>query len=143
MKKTLKKKIAPLVAVLMGSASDRKTMQEAVEVLERAGVACQVLVMSAHRNPEQVAAFAKGAKAAGLKVIIAGAGLAAALPGMIAAYTDLPVIGVPLDTGTLGGLDSLLAIAQMPKGVPVATVGINNAHNAALLALRILGAGDR
>lgn len=143
MKKAAKKKITSTVAILMGSASDSKIMQEAVEVLERAGVACQVLVMSAHRNPEQVADFAKRAKAAGLKVIIAGAGLAAALPGMIAAYTDLPVIGVPLDTGTLGGLDALLAIAQMPKGVPVATVGINNAHNAALLALRILGAADR
>ena len=143
MKKALKKKITSTVAILMGSASDRKIMQEAVEVLERAGVACQVLVMSAHRNPEQVADFAKGAKAAGLKVIIAGAGLAAALPGMIAAYTELPVIGVPLNTGTLGGLDALLAIAQMPKGVPVATVGINNAQNAALLALRILGAADR
>jgi phosphoribosylaminoimidazole carboxylase PurE protein len=122
----------------MGSESDKAVMQDAVGVLKEAGITSEVLVMSAHRTPDKVAKFAKGAKPRGIKVIIAGAGLAAALPGMIAAYTDLPVIGVPIATGTLGGLDALLSIAQMPKGVPVAAVGVNNAKNAGLLALRIL-----
>ena len=138
MRKSTSKKISPVVVVVMGSESDKPVMQDAVGVLKEAGIAYEVLVMSAHRTPDKVAEFAKGAKKRGIKVIIAGAGLAAALPGMIAAYTDLPVIGVPIATGTLGGLDALLSIAQMPKGVPVATVGINNAKNAGLLALRIL-----
>jgi 5-(carboxyamino)imidazole ribonucleotide mutase len=131
-------KMQALVAVLMGSESDRGVMQDAVTVLEEAGIPCEVHVMSAHRTPDTVADFARSASARGLKIIIAGAGLAAALPGMVAAYTDLPVIGVPLAGGTLGGMDALLAIAQMPKGVPVATVGINNAKNAGLLAIRIV-----
>jgi len=138
MKKTAAKKNTPLVAVVMGSKSDQPVMEEAIAVLKEAGIAHEVLVMSAHRHPEKVAEFAKGAKARGLKVIIAGAGLAAALPGMIAAYTDLPVIGVPIASGALGGMDALLSIVQMPKGVPVAAVGVNSARNAALLALRIL-----
>jgi 5-(carboxyamino)imidazole ribonucleotide mutase len=138
MKKSTSKKISPIVSIVMGSESDKAVMQDAVGVLKEAGIACEVLVMSAHRSPDKVAKFAKGAKPRGIKVIIAGAGLAAALPGMIAAYTDLPVIGVPIATGTLGGLDALLSIAQMPKGVPVAAVGVNNAKNAGLLAVRIL-----
>jgi 5-(carboxyamino)imidazole ribonucleotide mutase len=138
MKKSTKRENAPVVSIVMGSESDKAVMQDAVGVLKEAGIACEVLVMSAHRSPDKVAKFAKGAKPRGIKVIIAGAGLAAALPGMIAAYTDLPVIGVPIATGTLGGLDALLSIAQMPKGVPVAAVGVNNAKNAGLLALRIL-----
>jgi 5-(carboxyamino)imidazole ribonucleotide mutase len=131
----------PTVAVVMGSESDREIMADAVTVLDEAGIASEVQVMSAHREPERVAEFAKAAQARGIRVIIAGAGLAAALPGVVASYTDLPVIGVPLATGTLGGLDALLAICQMPKGVPVATVGINNAKNAGLLAVRILQLG--
>ncbi len=137
MKKTAQKK-NPFVAVVMGSASDRAVMEEAVAVLKEAGIAHEVLVMSAHRDADKVAEFAKGAKARGLKVIIAGAGLAAHLPGVIASHTDLPVIGVPIAAGTLGGLDALLSIVQMPQGVPVATVGINNAKNAALLAVKML-----
>jgi 5-(carboxyamino)imidazole ribonucleotide mutase len=133
-------KTQTLVAVLMGSESDRDTMQEAVTALEEAGIACEMHVMSAHRTPDTVADFARNAAARGIKIIVAGAGLAAALPGMVAAYTELPVIGVPLSTSTLGGLDALLAIVQMPKGVPVATVGIDNAKNAGLLAIRILRA---
>ncbi len=138
MRKTTRKKKPPLVAVVMGSASDKSIMQGAVSALKEAKIPHEVHVMSAHRSPKKVAAFAEGAKARGLKVIIAGAGLAAALPGMIAAYTDLPVIGVPIASGELGGLDALLSIAQMPKGVPVASVGIDNSKNAALLAIRIL-----
>lgn len=122
----------------MGSESDRAVMEEAAAVLKQARIPHEVRVMSAHRDPEKVAQFAKGAKARGLRVIIAGAGLAAHLPGAIASHTDLPVIGVPIASGALGGLDALLSIAQMPRGVPVATVGINNARNAALLAMRIL-----
>jgi phosphoribosylaminoimidazole carboxylase PurE protein len=138
MRKSLSRKKVPLVAVVMGSESDKSVMSAAAAALKEAGIAHEVRIMSAHRSPDKVAEFAKEAKARGLKVIIAGAGLAAALPGMIAAHTDLPVIGVPLASGTLGGLDALLSISQMPKGVPVAAVGINNARNAALLAIRIL-----
>ena len=134
----MRKPKLPIVAVIFGSETDRGVMNEAVEVLVEAKVPHEVLMMSAHRNPEQVADFAKGAREAGLKIIIAGAGLAAALPGVIASYTDLPVIGVPLATGPLNGMDAMMSIIQMPKGVPVATVGINNAKNGALLALRIL-----
>lgn len=132
----------PLVGILMGSKSDAETMEKARQELESRGIACEVEVMSAHRDPEKVAAYAASARERGLKVLIAGAGLAAALPGVVAAHTDLPVIGVPLTsrTSVAGGLDALLAIAQMPPGVPVATVGIDNAKNAAVLAARILAA---
>ncbi|MDX1450623.1 MAG: 5-(carboxyamino)imidazole ribonucleotide mutase [Acidimicrobiia bacterium] len=129
------------VLVLMGSKSDMATMQKGVDVLQEAGVDVEVIVSSAHRQPDETAAHAKRARADGFGVVICGAGLAAALPGVVAAHTDLPVIGVPISAGTLGGLDALLSIAQMPPGVPVATVGIDNSRNAAHLALRILG-GD-
>ncbi len=133
---------APLVGILMGSQSDAETMEKARQELASRGIACEVEVMSAHRDPDKVAAYARSARERGLKVLIAGAGLAAALPGVVAAHTDLPVIGVPLTsrTSVAGGLDALLAIAQMPPGVPVATVGIDNAKNAAVLAARILAA---
>jgi phosphoribosylaminoimidazole carboxylase PurE protein len=133
---------APLVGILMGSKSDAETMEKARQELTSRGIACEVEVMSAHRDPEKVAGYASSARARGLKVLIAGAGLAAALPGVVAAHTDLPVIGVPLTsrTSVAGGLDALLSIAQMPPGVPVATVGIDNAKNAAVLAARILAA---
>lgn len=126
------------VLVLMGSESDRPVMDKAVGILEDRGVEVEVQVSSAHRDPERTAALASGASDAGFSVVICGAGLAAALPGVVAAHTLLPVIGVPISAGTLGGLDALLAIAQMPPGVPVATVGIDGAKNAAHLALRIL-----
>lgn len=131
-----------LVGIVMGSESDRPTMQKAADELERRGIAHELRVMSAHRDPELVAEYAKGARARGLKVVIAGAGLSAALPGVVAAHTDLPVIGVPLTSSLSvgGGLDALLSIAQMPPGVPVACVGVDNAKNAAVLAARILGA---
>lgn len=127
-----------LVGIVMGSENDRETMDPAVRELEARKISCEVNVLSAHRTPDKVAEYAKGAHARGLKVIIAGAGKAAALPGVIAAYTDLPVIGVPIKTSDLGGLDSLLSIVQMPSGVPVACVAINGARNAAVLAARIL-----
>jgi 5-(carboxyamino)imidazole ribonucleotide mutase len=130
----------PLVGILVGSESDRERMQDAVDELERRGIAYELEVRSAHRDPNAVAEYASSARGRGLRVLIAGAGLAAALPGVVAAHTDLPVIGVPLTSSTsvAGGLDALLAIAQMPPGVPVATVGVDNARNAAALALRIL-----
>lgn len=128
----------PRVLVLMGSESDRPVMEKAVEILDDRGVDVQLEVSSAHRDPERTAALASGARDAGFHVVICGAGLAAALPGVVAAHTMLPVIGVPISAGTLGGVDALLAIAQMPPGVPVATVGIDGAKNAAHLALRIL-----
>jgi phosphoribosylaminoimidazole carboxylase PurE protein len=131
---------APLVGIVMGSKSDMDTMQKAAKDLEERGIRNEVRVMSAHRDPDVVADYAKNARMRGLRVIIAGAGLAAALPGVVAAHTDLPVIGVPLTSSSsvAGGLDALLAIAQMPPGVPVACVGVNNARNAAALAARIL-----
>jgi 5-(carboxyamino)imidazole ribonucleotide mutase len=131
----------PHVGIVMGSKSDMPTMEKAAKELEERGVRYEMRVMSAHRDPDTVADYAKNARMRGLKVIIAGAGLAAALPGVVAAHTDLPVIGVPLTSSTSvgGGLDALLAIAQMPPGVPVATVGVDNAKNAAVLAARILG----
>jgi 5-(carboxyamino)imidazole ribonucleotide mutase len=131
---------APQVGVVMGSKSDMPVMEKAAAQLEEFGVRHEMRVMSAHRDPETVADYAKNARMRGIKVIIAGAGLAAALPGVVAAHTDLPVIGVPLTSKTSvgGGLDALLAIAQMPPGVPVATVGVDNAKNAAVLAARIL-----
>jgi phosphoribosylaminoimidazole carboxylase PurE protein len=134
---------APRVGIVMGSKSDLERMQAAAEELEQRGILHEVRVMSAHREPETVADYARNAQLRGLRVIIAGAGLSAALPGVVAAHTALPVIGVPLTsrTSVAGGLDALLSIAQMPPGVPVACVGVDNARNAAVLAARILGEG--
>ena len=131
---------ATLVGIVMGSQSDMAAMEKAAAELAERGIAHEVRVMSAHRDPETVADYAKNAKLRGLKVLIAGAGLSAALPGVVAAHTELPVIGVPLTSRTSigGGLDALLSIAQMPPGVPVACVGVDNARNAAVLAARIL-----
>ena len=133
---------APQVGIVMGSKSDMALMEKAAQELEERGIRHEMRVMSAHRDPDTVAEYAKNARMRGLRVIIAGAGLAAALPGVVAAHTDLPVIGVPLTskTSVSGGLDALLAIAQMPPGVPVATVGVDNPKNAAVLAARILSA---
>jgi 5-(carboxyamino)imidazole ribonucleotide mutase len=133
---------APQVGIIMGSKSDLPLMEKAGQELEERGVRYELRVMSAHRDPETVAQYARNARLRGLRVIIAGAGLAAALPGVVAAHTDLPVIGVPLTSKTSvgGGLDALLAISQMPPGVPVACVGVDSARNAAVLAARILGA---
>ncbi len=133
---------APVVGIVMGSKSDVPAMEAAERELRDRGISCETRVMSAHREPDVVAEYARNAKLRGLRVIIAGAGLSAALPGVVAAHSELPVIGVPLTTRTsvAGGLDALLAIAQMPPGVPVACVGIDNARNAAVLAARILGA---
>ncbi len=133
----------PLVAVLMGSSSDLPVMRGAVEMLERFAVAHEVRVVSAHRTPLDMIAFGQAAAGRGLRVLIAGAGGAAHLPGMLAAVTTLPVIGVPVALSQLDGLDSLLSIVQMPKGVPVATMAVNGASNAGLLAVRILAVGDR
>jgi 5-(carboxyamino)imidazole ribonucleotide mutase len=132
---------APLVGIVMGSKSDMPTMEKAAKELDERGIRNEIRVMSAHRDPDTVAEYAKNARMRGLRVIIAGAGLAAALPGVVAAHTDLPVIGVPLTSSSsvAGGLDALLAIAQMPPGVPVACVGVDNARNAAVLAARIIG----
>jgi len=132
----------PEVAIVYGSTSDEKVMQGAFDILDEFGIEYESSVISAHRQPEKTAEFAGGASSRGVKVIIAGAGLAAALPGVVAAHTTLPVIGVPIGGGPLNGVDALYAIVQMPKGVPVATVGISNASNAALLALRILALAD-
>ena len=126
------------VLVMMGSESDMPTMQKGVAVLEEHGVDVEVVVSSAHRDPTRTARLASEAADAGYGVVICGAGLSAALPGVVAAHTSLPVVGVPISAGTLGGLDALLSVAQMPPGVPVAAVGIDNARNAAHLALRIL-----
>jgi 5-(carboxyamino)imidazole ribonucleotide mutase len=130
------------VAIIMGSDSDWPTMQEAANVLDELGISYEVDVVSAHRTPNEMLAYAKGAVGAGYKVIIAGAGGAAHLPGMIAAATTLPVIGVPVALKVLDGMDSLLSIVQMPAGIPVATVGVGNSKNAGLLAARILGSSD-
>jgi 5-(carboxyamino)imidazole ribonucleotide mutase len=131
---------APRVGILMGSKSDLPAMEKAEQELTKRGISSETRVMSAHREPDVVADYARNAKLRGLRVIIAGAGLSAALPGVVAAHTDLPVIGVPLTsrTSVAGGLDALLSIAQMPPGVPVACVGVDNARNAAVLAARIL-----
>jgi 5-(carboxyamino)imidazole ribonucleotide mutase len=133
---------APVVGIVMGSKSDLPAMDEAEKELEQRGIRSETRVMSAHREPDKVAEYAKNARLRGLRVIIAGAGLSAALPGVVAAHSDLPVIGVPLTSrrSIAGGLDALLSIAQMPPGVPVACVGVDNARNAAVLAARILGA---
>jgi 5-(carboxyamino)imidazole ribonucleotide mutase len=130
------------VAVLMGSDSDYPTMAPAVEMLARFGVDHEVRVLSAHRTPDDMLAYGHAAADRGLKVLIAGAGGAAHLPGMLASVTELPVIGVPVPLATLDGMDSLLSIVQMPRGVPVATVAIGGAANAGLLAVRILATGD-
>jgi phosphoribosylaminoimidazole carboxylase PurE protein len=132
---------APRVGIVMGSKSDMAAMEAAEKELADRGIRSEVRVMSAHREPDKVAEYARNAKLRGLRVIIAGAGLSAALPGVVAAHSELPVIGVPLTsrTSVAGGLDALLAIAQMPPGVPVACVGVDNARNAAVLAARILG----
>jgi 5-(carboxyamino)imidazole ribonucleotide mutase len=132
----------PVAAVAMGSESDLETMRPAAEVLTELGVASELRVLSAHRTPDVMLAFGREAAAQGFQVIIAGAGGAAHLPGMLAAVTTLPVIGVPVSLRNLDGLDSLLSIVQMPKGVPVATVAIDGARNAGILAARILGIGD-
>jgi 5-(carboxyamino)imidazole ribonucleotide mutase len=131
---------APLVGIVMGSKSDMAEMEKAGQELTERGIRYEMRVMSAHRDPEVVADYARNARMRGLKVIIAGAGLSAALPGVCAAHTDLPVIGVPLTSknSAAGGLDALLATAQMPPGVPVACVGLNAARNAAVLAARII-----
>ena len=133
---------APVVAVIMGSDSDLPTMQPAVQMLERFGVAVEVRVLSAHRTPLEMVDFAQQASGRGLKVVIAGAGGAAHLPGMVASLTTLPVIGVPVQTRALSGVDSLHSIVQMPAGIPVATVAIGNGANAGLLAVQILAIGD-
>ena len=132
----------PLVGVIMGSDSDLRVMQGAIDVLAEFGVAHEVRVVSAHRTPDVMVEYARAAAPRGLRVIIAGAGGAAHLPGMTASMTPLPVIGVPVPLEELDGLDSLLSIVQMPAGVPVATVAVGNAANAGLLAVRILGASD-
>jgi 5-(carboxyamino)imidazole ribonucleotide mutase len=133
---------APTVGIVMGSKSDMPVMEKAADELEDRGIRHEMRVMSAHREPDTVAEYAKNARLRGIRVIIAGAGLSAALPGVVASHTDLPVIGVPLSsrTSVAGGLDALLAVTQMPPGVPVGSVGVDNAKNAAVLAARILGA---
>ena len=133
---------APVVGIIMGSKSDMETMQKAGDVLDEADISYEIRVMSAHRDPALVAEYCSSGRMRGLKVIIAGAGLSAALPGVAAAHTDLPVIGVPLTSSlsAAGGLDALLSVAQMPPGVPVACVGLDNPKNAGHLAVRILGA---
>ncbi len=131
---------APRVGIVMGSKSDLPLMEKAGAELDERGISYEIRVMSAHREPDTVADYARNAQMRGLRVIIAGAGLAAALPGVVAAHTELPVVGVPLTSKTSvgGGLDALLAIAQMPPGVPVACVGVDSARNAAVLAAKIL-----
>jgi 5-(carboxyamino)imidazole ribonucleotide mutase len=133
---------APLVGIVMGSKSDMEAMEKAAMELQERDIMHELRVMSAHREPDMVAEYAKNAKMRGLRVIIAGAGISAALPGAIAAHTDLPVIGVPLTSrlSAAGGLDAILSIVQMPPGVPVACVGLDNPRNAAILAARILAA---
>ena len=136
------KSSSPLVGIVMGSDSDLPIMKEAAEVLESLGIAHEISVISAHRNPQGTFKYASGAKSRGLKVMIAGAGGSAHLPGVIAALTTLPVIGVPIKTSKLSGLDSLLSIVQMPDGIPVATVAINGARNAGILAAQIIAVAD-
>ncbi len=133
---------APRVGIVMGSKSDMETMEKAARELEQRGILHELRVMSAHREPDVVADYAKNARMRGLRVIIAGAGISAALPGAVAAHTELPVIGVPLSgrLSAAGGLDAILSIVQMPPGVPVACVGLDNPRNAAILAAQILGA---
>ncbi|HBX64754.1 MAG: 5-(carboxyamino)imidazole ribonucleotide mutase [Balneola sp.] len=132
----------PIVGVVMGSDSDWPTMKEATEILDHFGVPYEKRVVSAHRTPDVMADYGKEARNRGIRIIIAGAGGAAHLPGMLASHTTLPVIGVPVKTTALGGVDSLYSIVQMPNGIPVATVAIGKAKNAGLLALRMLGMND-
>ncbi len=132
----------PVVAILMGSQSDLPTLEKAGEALQRFDIGFEMNVLSAHRAPDEVANFAKQARKRGIRVVIAGAGGAAHLPGMVAAYTELPVIGVPVANGPLQGQDALLSIVQMPTGVPVATVAIGNAWNAGILAVQMLALAD-
>jgi len=129
----------PIVGIIMGSDSDLPVMQAAADQLKELGITHEVTIVSAHRTPDRMYEYAKEAKSKGLKVIIAGAGGSAHLPGMVASLTTLPVIGVPVKTSSMGGLDSLLSIVQMPAGIPVATVAVNGAKNAGLLAARIIG----
>ena len=136
-------KLGPKVGVIMGSDSDLPTMQDAAKILEQFGISYEITIVSAHRTPNRMYTYAQSASDRGLQVIIAGAGGAAHLPGMVAALTSLPVVGVPIKTSTLNGNDSLLSIVQMPAGIPVATVAIGNATNAGLLAVRILAASDK
>ena len=133
--------MSPIVSIIMGSTSDLPVMEKAAKFLDEMGIFFEMNAFSAHRTPQEVEAFAKGAEARGLKVIIAGAGMAAALPGVVAASTTLPVIGVPIK-GMLDGLDAMLSIIQMPPGIPVATVGVNAAQNAAILAAEMLALSD-
>jgi len=142
MKDEMKEKKPPLVGIIMGSDSDWPTMESAYKVCQEFKVPCEVRVVSAHRTPDDMARYAKSAHKRGLRVIIAGAGGAAHLPGMVASHTPLPVIGVPVESKSLNGLDSLLSIVQMPGGIPVATVAIGGAKNAGLLAVSILGGRD-
>ncbi len=133
---------APLVSIIMGSDSDLPVMQGAIAICEAFDVPCEVAIVSAHRTPERMVTFAQTAHRRGIRVIIAGAGGAAHLPGMVAALSPLPTIGVPVPTKHLGGVDSLHSIVQMPRGIPVATVAIGNSENAGLLAVQILAASD-
>ena len=133
----------PVVGIIMGSDSDLPVMQQAADILDEFGVPYEIKITSAHRTPDLMASYSKNAYKRGIKVIIAGAGGAAHLPGMSASYSPIPVIGVPVESKALKGLDSLLSIVQMPYGVPVATVSINNAKNAALLAVKILATSDK
>jgi 5-(carboxyamino)imidazole ribonucleotide mutase len=137
-----KAKTIPLVAIVMGSDSDLPVMKQAADALDKFAIPCELKVISAHRTPAEAAAYAQSARKRGIHVIIAGAGMAAHLAGAMAAHTELPIIGVPLASGSLSGQDALLATVQMPKGVPVATVAIGGAFNAGLLAVQILGIGD-
>ena len=132
----------PVIGIVMGSDSDLGVMRQAFDAVREFDLQAEVRVLSAHRTPDDTIAWARGAAGAGLRVLIAGAGAAAHLPGVVAAVTSLPVIGVPIDATSLNGLDSLLAIAQMPAGIPVATVAVDGGRNAGLLAVRILGASD-
>ena len=140
--KPTRRQSAPQVGIIMGSDSDWPTLKPAAEVCAEFGVPCEVRVVSAHRTPDDMASYAKSAHERGLRVIIAGAGGAAHLPGMVASHTPLPVVGVPVESKSLNGLDSLLSIVQMPGGVPVATVAIGGGRNAGLLAVQVLGAGN-
>ena len=133
----------PLIGIIMGSDSDLPTMEKAIAVCEDFNVSYEVAIISAHRTPERMVEYARNAHERGIKVVIAGAGGAAHLPGMVASLTPLPVIGVPVTTRQLSGVDSLYSIVQMPRGIPVATVAIGNAQNAGLLAIQIIATGDR
>ncbi|MGX8714701.1 MAG: 5-(carboxyamino)imidazole ribonucleotide mutase [Lachnospiraceae bacterium] len=132
----------PVVGIIMGSDSDLKVMQKAAKTLDDFGIAYDITIISAHRTPDQLIDYTRGARERGIKVLITGAGMAAALPGMVAALTTLPVIGVPLSSKNFDGMDALMSIVMMPPGVPVATVGVDAAQNAALLALRIMAVSD-